>query len=218
VINEKIGLMKDLLTLKRNGPVEPRLLPLIDDTGKAVKRAATVTRRLLNFAHHMDAHVERFALTDMLQEIVSFLAKEAERRCVAMQVSLPEPELVFETDRGHLQQILLNLFNNALEAMPDGGRFNVAASRVGGNKARIVLADTGPGISEEDLKRIFDPFYTNKTSENGTGLGLSVTYSLVKELDGDIQVFSQVDEGTRFELLLPLEHAGNKAPEVCPIV
>jgi two-component system, NtrC family, sensor kinase len=218
VINEKIGLIRDLLTLKCDAPVEPRLLSLIDDAARAVMRATTVTRRLLNFARHMDAHVERFALTDMLQELIGFLAKEAERRCVAMQVSLPEPELVFETDRGHLQQILLNLFNNALEAMPDGGRFNVAASRVGGNKARIVLADTGPGISEEDLKRIFDPFYTNKTSENGTGLGLSVTYSLVKELDGDIQVFSQVDEGTRFELLLPLEHAGNKAPEVCPIV
>jgi signal transduction histidine kinase len=135
-----------------------------------------------------------------------------------MQVSLPEPELEFETDRGHLQQILLNLFNNALEAMHEGGRLSLTAERVDGNQARIVLTDTGPGIPEDDLRRIFDPFFTTKTTENGTGLGLSVTYSLVKELGGDIQVASRVDEGTRFELLLPLMHAGSRAPETCPIV
>jgi signal transduction histidine kinase len=218
VINEKIGLMKDLLTLKSDAPVEPRLLSLIDDAARAVKRTSAVTRRLLNFAHHMDAHVERFALTDMLQELIGFLSKEAERRCVAMQVSLPETELVFETDRGHLQQILLNLFNNALEAMPEGGRLSLTADRVDGNQARLVLADTGPGIPAEDLRRIFDPFFTTKTNESGTGLGLSVTYSLVKELGGDIRVDSQADEGTRFELLLPLVHTGNKAPDVCPLV
>jgi two-component system, NtrC family, sensor kinase len=217
VINEKIGLIKDLLTLKSDAPVEPRLLSLIDDATRAVRRATTVTRRLLNFARHMDAHVERFALTDMLQELIGFLAKEAERRCVVMQVSLPENELVFETDRGHLQQILLNLFNNALEAMPEGGRLSVTVERVDGNQARIVLTDTGRGIPEDDLRRIFDPFFTTKTTENGTGLGLSVTYSLVQELGGEIQVLSQVDEGTRFELLLPLVHTGSEAPEVYPI-
>jgi signal transduction histidine kinase len=218
VINEKIGLIKDLLTLKGDALAEPRLLTLTDDATRAVKRATTVTRRLLNFARHMDAHVERFALTDMLQELIGFLAKEAERRCVAMHVSLPENELVFETDRGHLQQILLNLFNNALEAMPEGGRLSVTVDRVEENQARIVLTDTGPGIPEDDLRRIFDPFFTTKTGENGTGLGLSVTYSLVKELGGDIRVLSQVDEGTSFELLLPLVHAGSRSPEVCPIV
>jgi signal transduction histidine kinase len=210
--------MKDLLTLKSDYPVDPRLISLIDASGEAVVRATTVTRRLLNFARHMEAHVERFDLADMLKEMTGFLAKEAERRCVAMQVSLPKSPLEFETDRGHLQQILLNLFNNALEAMPDGGRLSVTVERVEDNQARIVLADTGHGIPPDDLRRIFDPFFTTKSTESGTGLGLSVTYSLVQELGGDIRVFSQVDEGTRFELLLPLVHAGSQAPEVCQLV
>jgi signal transduction histidine kinase len=218
VINEKIGLVKDLLTLKSDRPVDPRLVPLIDTAGEAVVRATTVTRRLQNFARHMEAHVERFELAEMVEEVAGFLAKEAERRCVRVEVSLPEAPLVFETDRGSLQQILLNLFNNALEAMPDGGRLTVSAVRLDGNLVRVILADTGAGIPAEDLNRIFEPFFTTKTTESGTGLGLSVTYSLVQEIGGEIQVFSQVDEGTRFELLLPLVHAGEEMPEACPLV
>jgi signal transduction histidine kinase len=219
VINEKIGLIQDLLTLQSDRPVDPRLVPHIKTAGEAVVRATTVTRRLLNFARHMEAHVERFELADMLEEIAAFLTKEAERRCVAMQISLPKTALNFETDRGNLQQILLNLFNNALEAMPEGGRLSVGAEKMDANLVRITLADTGAGIPADDLQRIFDPFFTTKTTESGTGLGLSVTYSLVQEIGGEIQVFSQVDEGTRFELLLPLVHpGGNGGPVACQLV
>jgi signal transduction histidine kinase len=218
VINEQIGMIKDLLTLQSDRPVDPRLVPLIDKAGDAVVRTTTVTRRLLNFARHMEAHVERFELGDMVEEVAGFLTKEAERRCVRVAISLPETPLVFEADRGNLQQILLNLFNNALEAMPDGGRLTVGADRLEGDLVRVIVADTGAGIPEEDLKRIFEPFFTTKTAESGTGLGLSVTYSLVQEIGGEIQVFSRVDEGTRFELVLPLVHAGEKPPEACPLV
>lgn len=162
--------------------------------------------------------MERFELADMLKEVVAFLTEEAERNCVAMQISLPESALVFETDRGNLQQILLNLFNNALEAMSDGGRLSVSAEKVDADFVQISLADTGAGIPADDLERIFEPFFTTKTTESGTGLGLSVTYSLVREIDGEIQVYSEVGEGTRFDLLLPLIHRGEGGPDACPLV
>ena len=101
----------------------------------------------------------------------------------------------FESDRGKLQQIFLNIINNALAAMEDGGRLDITLERVDENSVSASFADTGRGIPEEDLKRVFEPFFTTKASKGGTGLGLSITYGLVQELGGAIQVESDSGKG-----------------------
>jgi signal transduction histidine kinase len=101
-----------------------------------------------------------------------------------------------------LQQVLLNLFLNAKDAMPRGGWLTIA-TRLDGDRAIVEVADTGSGIPSEHLARIYDPFFTTKAIGHGTGLGLSITYGIVREHDGAIDCESTVGQGTRFTLALP---------------
>jgi two-component system NtrC family sensor kinase len=106
------------------------------------------------------------------------------------------------SDRGQLQQVFLNIINNAFAAVEDHGRIEIGVKEVDAGTLAVWIADNGVGISEEHLSRIFDPFFTTKKGA-GTGLGLSITYGIVQKLGGDIQVQSEVGEGTRFTVTLP---------------
>ena len=105
-----------------------------------------------------------------------------------------------------MQQVFLNLFLNARDAMPRGGWLSVATRVVNGH-AIAEIADTGSGIPPEQLARIYDPFFTTKAIGRGTGLGLSITYGIVHEHDGAIRCDSAVGQGTRFTLTLPVAAA-----------
>ena len=105
-----------------------------------------------------------------------------------------------------LQQVFLNLFLNARDAMPSGGWLSVS-TRVGDHGVVAEIADTGSGIPSEQLARIYDPFFTTKAIGRGTGLGLSITYGIVHEHDGTIHCESAVGQGTRFRVTLPLAQA-----------
>ena len=109
-----------------------------------------------------------------------------------------------------LQQVFLNLFLNARDAMPSGGWLSVA-TRIDGDQVVAEIADTGSGIPSEHLARIYDPFFTTKAIGRGTGLGLSITYGIVREHDGTIRCDSAVGQGTRFTLTLPLAPAERSA-------
>jgi signal transduction histidine kinase len=91
--------------------------------------------------------------------------------------------------------------------MSEGGKLNITARHSDNHTAVITVADTGEGIAPENLKKIFEPFFSTKTSKGGTGLGLSITYGLIRELGGDIKVQSQLGQGTTFTLTLPLQGA-----------
>jgi signal transduction histidine kinase len=105
-----------------------------------------------------------------------------------------------------LQQVFLNLFMNARDAMPNGGMVEVRTSANNGN-VEVEITDTGQGIPREDLNRIFDPFFTTKASSRGTGLGLSVSYGIIKEHAGKIDVRSTLGKGTSFHLEFPVASA-----------
>jgi signal transduction histidine kinase len=109
-----------------------------------------------------------------------------------------------------LQQVFLNLFLNARDAMPKGGWLTIA-TRAGSGQATVEVADTGSGIPADHLSRIYDPFFTTKEIGKGTGLGLSITYGIVQEHGGTITCDSSVGQGTRFTLELPL--ASSRAAE-----
>jgi signal transduction histidine kinase len=104
---------------------------------------------------------------------------------------------------GKLQQIFLNLFLNAKDAMTDGGELRVRVVTVD-SKLEIIVSDTGAGISQDNVKKIYDPFFTTKVAGKGTGLGLSVSYGIVKEHSGTISVESKLGSGTSFRLEFPL--------------
>jgi len=109
------------------------------------------------------------------------------------------PKLVL--DKSGLQQVLVNLLMNSVQAMPEGGKISLILDRVN-QEARLDIVDTGPGIPAENLTRIFDPFYTTK--KDGTGLGLSVSYNILQKQGGRIEVQSSAGQGTTFSLFLPL--------------
>jgi signal transduction histidine kinase len=108
-----------------------------------------------------------------------------------------------ESDRGQLQQVFLNILSNAIAAVDDGGRIDISAKLEDEDTVAITIADNGPGIPEEHLKRIFEPFFSTK-AEYGTGLGLSITFGLVEKLGGRIDVQSEVGHGASFTVRLPV--------------
>ena len=116
-----------------------------------------------------------------------------------MQSDLPE----VDGDMNQLQQVLLNLSLNACEAMPNGGTLTIASAAAGGKVAGHRLADTGCGIKEEQFDRIFEPFFTTKPVGKGTGLGLSVSYGIVQQHGGTLEVESEEGQGTTFTIILP---------------
>jgi signal transduction histidine kinase len=205
IINEKAGLIKDLFTLQPTYAEDPKLNRLVDSILNSVERCARITRRLLNFARHMDVHPQELTVAEVIHEVLGFLGKEAEFRSIALSVeSAPDVPSIM-SDRGRLQEIFLNLINNAFAALNDGGRLAISVRRSAGGFIRVTVSDNGCGISMADQKRIFEPFFSTKTGRGGTGLGLSITYGLVQEIGGRIEVESALGRGTDFSVYLPLE-------------
>jgi signal transduction histidine kinase len=204
IINEKAGLIKDLFTLKKRYAEDAKLMGLVDVVLSSVTRCATITRRLLNFARYMEPNIQPIDIQELVHELIGFHAKEAEYRSITVILDIAPDIPRFESDRGKLQQILLNLVNNALAALDDGGHLTISAKREGSNDVSIKVTDDGCGISEQDLDRVFEPFFSTKSQKGGTGLGLSITYNLVQELQGTITVSSELGKGTTFKIILPL--------------
>ena len=207
IINEKAGLLKDLVDLEAEFPLREKVLGIVDSVLGSVARCRKVTHRLLGFARHMDVQTEAIDVETLLKEVVGFLDKEAEYRNITIKVE-GQPEMpTIESDRGQLQQVFLNILNNAEAAVKDGGRIDVGVRLTREKRVAVSIADDGVGIPPENLGRIFEPFFTTKEG-SGTGLGLSITYGIVQKLGGEITVESEVGKGTRFTVLLPLRREG----------
>ncbi len=204
IINEKAGLIRDLFTLKHDYAEDPKLLGLADSIVYSVERCAKITQRLLGFARHVDSKPQLLDIVEVIHEVLGFLGKEAEYRSITLTVDVAPDIPNIESDRGRLQEIFLNLINNSFAAMNDGGRLAITVGRPETDFISATVADTGCGISESDLKRIFEPFFSTKTGKGGTGLGLSITYGLIQELGGSVSVQSAVGKGTEFTLRLPV--------------
>ncbi|MBF0119346.1 MAG: two-component sensor histidine kinase [Desulfobacterales bacterium] len=204
IINEKAGLIIDIFTFKEEYKKDQKLFNLVKSILSSVERCGAITKRLLNFARHMDVSIESLNIEDVINEVLSFLNKEADYRSIRVNLYVDSNIPSFKSDRGKLQQIFLNLVNNAFAAMNDGGELKISAKLKDKDNVSVTISDNGCGISETDIKRVFEPFFTTKAKKGGTGLGLSITYSLVQEIGGQISVKSKVGEGTDFIIILPL--------------
>ena len=205
IINEKAGLIKDIIVYSKDFPKNPRIVELLDSVLASVERCGKITKRLLGFARHIDSAIENVQLNNIITEVLGFLNKEAEYRSITVNVDFVDDVPEFQSDRGKLQQIFLNIINNAFAAMSNGGRLDIKVRAEGEKDVVATITDNGCGMSDSDLGKIFEPFYSTKTKTGGTGLGLSITYGLIKELGGNIDVTSRLGEGSTFTITLPLQ-------------
>ncbi|MBN2034334.1 MAG: two-component sensor histidine kinase [Deltaproteobacteria bacterium] len=204
IINEKAGLIKDLLQQQDIIATRSKLLAQTDSILASVKRCATIIRRLLSFARKTDSTFETVELKNIIENVIGFLGKEAEYRGIATILDIAPDIPPFKSDRGKLEQIFLNLVNNAFAALKDGGYLTFEGRKISENIVEVAVIDDGCGIPPEDIKRVFEPFFSTRTKQGGTGLGLSITYGLIQEIGGNIGVESRPGKGTRFTLTLPL--------------
>jgi signal transduction histidine kinase len=151
----------------------------------------------------MDPLTEQIRIRALLEEVVSFQGKEPDYRDITITLNVPEDLPTLVSDRGQLQQVFLNILSNAIAAVDDGGRIDISVQLESDNRLAVTITDNGPGIPEEHLHRIFEPFFSTK-AEYGTGLGLSITFGIVEKLGGRIDVRSRVGEGASFTVRLPV--------------
>jgi two-component system NtrC family sensor kinase len=202
IINEKAGLMKDLIEFNPSFPDRDKYLSLANAILQSVNRCRSITHRLLGFARRMEVQIEVLDLNETLEETLTFLEKEASYRNIDVRQQLAPNLPKIASDRGRLQQVFLNILNNALAAVDDGGMVTLTTWERDVDFVAISIQDNGRGMSEETLKHIFEPFFTTKKGQ-GTGLGLPITYGIVKKLGGDIEVQSKEGKGTTFTIYLP---------------
>ncbi|MCB9079437.1 MAG: response regulator [Anaerolineaceae bacterium] len=196
-------------------PNDPRRYE-INEIKIASERAIILTQQLLTFSRQRPVQFQVINLNDVIDQIKNMLG-----RLIGENIDLVDnlaPDLPFiKADAGQIEQVLLNLAINARDAMPKGGNLTIATTAIeldsataksmeliGGHYVRLTVADSGTGIQPEVQSRIFEPFFTTKAMGEGTGLGLSTVYGIVRQLGGQVQVFSQVGQGCTFELYLPV--------------
>ena len=211
IINEKAGLIRDLFTYTDRYANDDKLMGIVDSIIASVDRCSTITRRLLGFARNTEAEASSVDLAKTVTEVLGFMGKESEYRSIDVRVNIGDQLPSIQTNRGQLQQILLNLINNAFAAVDDGGAIEISVGQEDEQSITIWVSDDGCGMTKHELKRIFEPFFTTKGHAGGTGLGLSITYSLVQELGGSIGVESEPGRGTQFTITLPISDSRKEA-------
>jgi len=180
---------------------------ILDKIAKQTFRASEIVNSLLNFSRTSTTSFGDVNLNRVIQETLSLLEHQLQKSGIQVKVDFEAELAPIHANAGKLQQVFLNLFLNARDAMAKGGTLEVR-TWTDESSAKIEVADTGPGISPEHLHRIYDPFFTTKAARKGTGLGLSVTYGIIQEHGGSIEVSNRRSGGARFRLDLPLARAG----------
>jgi two-component system, NtrC family, sensor kinase len=183
---------------------------IIDKIVKQTFRASEIVNNLLNFSRTGAAEASSVDVNRVVEETLSLVAHPLKAAQIQVVKELGESLPPVHGSANKLQQVFLNLFLNARDAMPGGGMLEVRTASQNGS-VEVEIADTGAGIAREDLNRIFDPFFTTKSNGRGTGLGLSVSYGIIKEHAGKIDVRSTPGKGTSFHVEFP---AARKAAHV----
>ncbi len=202
IINEKAGLMQDIMEFSEDFSHKEKFDALIVSTLQSVDRCRKITHRLLGFAKRIDVQIESMDINAVAREVLGFLEREALYRKIDIRLKLVDPVNKIVSDRGQIQQVLLNLLTNAFDAVKNAGVIIIQTDNLENGGIKITLRDNGHGIPEDIIKHIFDPFFSTK-KEKGTGLGLSITYGIIDRLGGSISVTSQVGKGTEFIIILP---------------
>ncbi len=168
-----------------------------------VHRAAKVTHRLLGFSRKMEPERSRVQINSVLEETLSYFDSETTNNNIKIEKNLQADLPVTMSDTYQLQQVFINIINNAFDAMNKNGCLDITTT-VSGRHILVQIRDTGPGIKPENIKKIFDPFFTTKELGKGTGLGLPICYNIMQRLGGTISVRNRINGGSLFTVNIPI--------------
>ena len=200
--NPLYGIMNTLELLKTEVPAENKRRKILDMALSETVRLTDLLRKMLSFSKPEEEERQLTDVNQVLDEILLLVKKQLLENSVRISSSLADDLGMIYASRSQLRQVFLNMIANARDAMPDGGTLTVNTMRKE-DYIHIQIADTGTGIREENLNKIFDAFFTTKDSVKDVGLGLSVCYGFIKDHGGDIQVRSKLGSGTTFTIILP---------------
>ena len=185
-------------SLDQNDPRREDVEVIIQET----LRCREIVRGLLEFARETKSKKERFDLNQLILRSVKLIEKQKDFKKIKFIYELEEALGEIEADPYQIEQVILNLVLNACEAMPEGGNIWIRTKRKN-SQVIIEVEDQGVGIPQEHLEAIFEPFFTTKTEKGGSGLGLSISYGIVKSHGGEIEVKSELGKGSLFRVILP---------------
>lgn len=196
------GLKNCLIRIKKN-PQEEQIIRYYGLMMNAIQKIEKVVAGLLDFSRRDDYHFKPFDLHVSINKALSLVGYNFEKKGIDVKKKFDERIKQCMGDSQHIEQVIINLVLNAIDAMPRGGLLKISTS-LKNSSAIVEIKDTGEGISPENIDKIFDPFFTTKEPGKGTGLGLSVSYNIIKEHGGNISVESEVNGGTKFTIAIPL--------------
>jgi signal transduction histidine kinase len=200
--------------LLHSRPASPKLDEGLEIIIKQIDRISGIVRMLLNYAREREAIRTACDLRGIVEHAMSLVETEAARRQVRLSAELGDRPLTARCDAAQLEQVFVNLAVNALDAMESGGGTLRVVAEVNGidreRRARITFADTGPGVAAQARSRVFDPFFTTKEPGKGSGMGLAVSQSIMRDHGGELS-FESGSEGARFFVTIPLAHADAQA-------
>ncbi|MBW2030709.1 MAG: two-component sensor histidine kinase [Deltaproteobacteria bacterium] len=219
IIRNEYFLIKDILSeLKEKGEIrDSRALDEVEDSLNQVniqmERCAKITRSILKFGRRDAQESRMIDLRDFIPEVTSMVEKKAQVEGIALSLEIAEEIPRINADHSQLQQVLINLLNNAIDATlakhgQKGGQIIVGARLKDGERIEIYVKDNGCGISPENQGKVFMPFFTTKPVGKGSGLGLSVCYGIVKDMGGVMEFSSEEGVGTTFYIYLPAPSKG----------
>ncbi|MET0753640.1 MAG: ATP-binding protein [Pyrinomonadaceae bacterium] len=180
---------------------------LLQKVQKQTERASNITNNLLNFSRAGNStDFSEIDINKLLDDTLQLLEPQLRKSQVEIVKNYAETPPKIVGNGGKLQQVFTNLIINAQDSIRDGGRITLTTELAGEDEIIVKVSDTGEGISPENLSKIYDPFFTTKGVGSGTGLGLAVSYGIVQEHAGTIEVESELGEGTTFRLVFPVAH------------
>jgi two-component system NtrC family sensor kinase len=204
IINE----MRETGDIKESESLD-EILKSLNQINLQISRCSQITQSILNFGRQGNTMPCALDLKDYLPEVIRMIENKATVSGIKISQTIDNDILLIKGNPGELQQVLLNLFNNAIDAiitmLPDGGGQLTIKAENSGAFVSIEVSDNGCGISDENMEKIFSPFFTTKPVGKGTGLGLSVCYGIIKSMGGKMNVSSKIGKGTCFTILLPKE-------------
>ncbi|MDO8943759.1 MAG: ATP-binding protein, partial [Desulfobacterales bacterium] len=205
VILQKTGWMQDLLDEEEFQKSEnfQEFRTSIAKIEEHVERARKVVHNMLGYARRMEPRLEDVDVNQTINQTIDILESFARANTIDIQTDLMDSVPIIAGDQAQLQQVILNLISNAIDAIGKDGTVSVK-SRADDSEIRVIITDTGPGIPENMQKKIFDPFFTTKSAGKGTGLGLWISFTIIEKLGGRLALRSQAGQGAEFTVTLPI--------------
>jgi signal transduction histidine kinase len=198
-----IGITTEALVENYRDYSDEERLRMLDQIATQVERASGTVKNLLDFTRKEQDVFTSVSVSQITRSTLKLVGNEMKLNGIDLGLGIEEDIPEVRGNPRSLQQVLLNLFLNAIQAMPKGGKLTVCAVRGEDGFVRLDVGDTGPGIPPENLEKVFDPFFTTKEPGEGTGLGLSVAYRIIEKHHGKITVTSEPGKGATFSIFLP---------------